>query len=218
MPIIPREEVVTHVNWDVVGLQATASWDYEFTDVFVPHDQIVDLTDPKTYRAEPTQRIGFLVRVWAGHTAVALGFAKRALGEVATITLSKTRVGYGKSVADSDIFKHEFAQRVMSYEAARAVIVKALVAAEEEAGLHGSVSAASHDRLRVSNAWVAQVSDEIVQWAYSWSGSVAVRRPSEIANVRDDSAVAATHLYVDRINLVEGASTLLTDWATKSSS
>ena len=67
----------------------------------------------------------------AGHTAVVLGLMKRALQEIATIALSKKRLGYAGVVGEHPAFLHEFGMQEALYQAVRAYVMEVYTEAVE---------------------------------------------------------------------------------------
>lgn len=70
----PRSRVRLRGNWHVMGLKATASYDFEFIEQFVA-DGFVMRPPPQRLRGGPI----FEVPVALGHVSWALGVAMRAL-------------------------------------------------------------------------------------------------------------------------------------------
>lgn len=210
-PLVPVDQVQLLGNWDVAGLRATASWDYGMDDVFVPDDRVVDLPTPPLYRTDTVHRLGFLTTVYAQHSAFTLGLVRRALHEVTRLVDGKMRPGYEGAVGDSQLFRFEFVQREAEFQAMRAYVRHVFAEAQANVTENG-IREIDLERTKVTCAWLTRVSHDIINWAYSWGGSSAIRVPNAIARVQADMAVASNHLYIDRMNLVTGSDPILAEW------
>lgn len=208
-PIMDLKDVQQLGNWNVAGLQATASWDYAADDVFVPDTRAPELPNPINLRPESVFRVGFLSTVYAQHTSFTLGVVRRAFAEIASVIANKTRVGYAGTIGESEVFLYEFAQKEAEYQALRRHCWETFAEAQAEPDGPTPEQLA---RLQVNCAWMARVSHDLVKWCNSWGGSAAVRMPNVLSRCLNDLSVGANHLYVDRMNLVGGASTILKSW------
>ena len=104
----PATEADLHGNWDVLGLQATASYDYGLRDVHVPRDQAFNFFQPTVYRGGSLYALGVLPLTAAGHAGWALGVTRRVLDEVAALASSTTRLGATSSLSTNERFLYEF--------------------------------------------------------------------------------------------------------------
>ena len=129
----PADQAELRGNWDVLGLQATASYDYGVRDVRVPRSHSFDFFAPKVHRGGPMYTLGVLPITAAGHSGWALGVTRRALDELAALATDTTRMGASSSLADSERFLHEYGNLESRYLAGRAWIHELLVGAEAQA-------------------------------------------------------------------------------------
>ncbi|MEU7811701.1 acyl-CoA dehydrogenase family protein [Pseudonocardia sp. NPDC049154] len=221
-PMMPADQIELLGNWDVTGMHATASWDYAAKDVFVPEGHTLPvsrvLADPvgTCTRDEPIFRLGFMGRVYAGHSAVALGLMGRAFDEITRIVATKGRVGYATTIGESDVFRHEFAQREADYQAVRGYVYRTFRDVEDSIVAGNPLTPLDDARMNRVCAWMHLRANELVQWCASWAGSAAVREPSVIARLTADLDVMINHLYVDRANLIPTGGAILQAWTAKS--
>ncbi len=103
--IMPADQVELKGNWDVMGLAATASWDYSLDGVEVPASATFDFFAPVRRRGGPVYDLGILVLTALGHAGFAIGVTRRALDELADLAATKTRMGAGSSLAESEPFQ-----------------------------------------------------------------------------------------------------------------
>ena len=83
--LMPATDVQFTGNWDVLGLQSTASWDYSINDVWVPASATFDFFAPVRRRGSAMYELGVMGLTSAGHAGFALGVVRRALDELTAI-------------------------------------------------------------------------------------------------------------------------------------
>jgi len=214
---IPREGFNILGNWDVMGLVATGSYDYEVPEQFIPEKHTLApasyLDGIKAVRGPLIDRASIGA---AGHAAVALGLMKRALQEVIKITDGKSRTGYPTPVGEYPVFIDGFARQEAAYRSARAYVLEVYAEAEEAAATTGEVSAELVSRMRQAATWVTTVADEVVNFCHLWSGTQAVRNPSAMGRVTRDMSVAKNHLFVDPVTYTTTTAPILAAWRTHS--
>ena len=215
---VPKHEVDFIGNWDVTGLAATESFDYELKDCFVPEERAIDARAiiynwpvPEERRA-PFLNIGGMNIAMSGHGAIALGITGRALEEVARISCKMGRPDYPTVVRDHPAFQHEFGLHDVKYRSARANYYEAFAAAETSVADGSPLSPTHQARLRQATAWVHMVADETVSFARRWSGSEPIRRNSALGRCARDIGVATQHLMADPISLATTAPDIIQSW------
>ncbi len=208
---VPREAMVFRGNWDVMGMTGTGSYDLDLPETFIADSFTLDMMEVAPRRGRPGFAIGLYGNGYAGHAAVALGLAARALGEIARIAPAKGRPGYPGPTGDYPLFQHQFALRDAQYRGARAYVHEIFGAAEVAAGGDGISDAL---RARMVQAAVAahNVASEIVQFCHLWSGSASLRNPSRLGRAVRDMMAATQHLLVDQKMLVDCAPAIIASW------
>lgn len=209
---VPREEAEFRGNWNVWGLVGTGSYDYGLTDVFIPEKHVFDTFSTTPVRAEPVYRFGLLGIGVGGHAPVALGIARRALDEIVKIATTKSRVGYPTVIADSHLFKLEFAKTEALYRAARAYVYEVHREAEDWVDAGNELTALHSARLRQSITWVQEVAATVTGFAHRWGGSQSFRNPSALGRATRDAAVATQHLLVDPMSMVDAAAAIMAEY------
>jgi indole-3-acetate monooxygenase len=199
-------------NWDVLGLAGTGSIDYAVTNRFVPGEFTFSRSAFTPRRGGPTYRMGIQGVGAAGHAAVALGLAKRALEElVAVVDSGKQRLG-AVPVIEQQLFRHEFAMQEGRLRAARAYVFEVFGAGSDEVNRGNSLTAEQLQRLRQSATVTTQLAYEVVEFAYRWAGSVSLRQPHPLGRCMRDMHAATQHVYVDINSLVNAADALLASY------
>lgn len=209
---IPREKIEFRGNWDVLGLVGTGSYDYGVIDVFVPEEHTFNTFSTTPVRSEPVYALGLLGIGVGGHAPVALGIARRALDEIATIARQKGRLGYATVIGDSELFKIEFAKAEALYQATRLFVYDVHSKAEEKVTNGEALTPLDNARLRQSITWSQETASKVVDFAHRWAGSASIRNPSALGRCVRDAAVATQHLLVDPMTLVDAATAILPEY------
>ena len=206
---VPREQVLVRDNWDVHGLVATGSFDYEIPEQFVADEFTLERQSSTPRRGSALFKLGLMPVIAAGHAAMVLGTMKRSLSEIARIVDGKKRVGYPGVMGDYPTFMHEFSLQEATYVAARHYVLTVYEEAEATVMAGEAVSDYQRARFRQVATWVTKVAADVVRFAYLWSGSEGFREPSVIGRMFRDTFVATQHIYVDPITLVDSAPGIL---------
>lgn len=208
----PRERVRFTGNWDVMGLEGTGSYDYEFADQFIPAEFTMERSQQTQLRGGSHFTLGLQAFGCAGHAAIALGLMKRALAEIARIALTKKRPGASLTISESAVFRHEFSVQDANYGAARAYVFQVFAEAEAAAARGENATPAQRHRIRQVTTWAHKVAAEVVGFCHVWGGSDSIRNPSALGRCTRDVNVATQHVFVDRSTLVDAAPALLEYW------
>ncbi len=173
--VVPREEVRLLGNWDVLGLEATASYDYEIEDAFVPEDACFLFASPTRHRGGAVYELGVIAQTAAGHAGFAMGVARRALDELRELSRTKVRMGAGSFLAEDERFLHELAVLESRLRAASAWVLESFEALEAGVGRTGAIDALLHDEARQATVHVTQEGADIARRAYLLAGTTALR-------------------------------------------
>ena len=204
----PVEQAELRGNWDVLGLQATASYDYVLRDVHVPRAQAFDFFAPTVHRGGPVYALGVLPLTAAGHAGWALGVTRRVLDEVAAVAASTTRLGAASSLATNERFLHELGVLEGRFRAGRAWVRQTCEAAEAEATRDGAISAVTANLLREACRHVNQGGADIARQAYLLAGTRALRDGPIQRGFRDLHA-GSQHFFAGPSAAIDLATSLL---------
>jgi alkylation response protein AidB-like acyl-CoA dehydrogenase len=145
----------------------------------------------------------------AGHAAVALGIAKRALEELVSIVdAGKQRPGV-LPVVEQQLFRHDFTMQEGRLRAARAYVFEVFGAGSDEVHRGNALTTEQLQRLRQSATVTTQLAYEVVEFAYRWAGSASLRQRHPLGRCMRDMHAATQHVYVDSNSLVNAADALL---------
>jgi alkylation response protein AidB-like acyl-CoA dehydrogenase len=217
--VVPREQIVEQGNWDVFGLQATSSIDYEIPPTFVSDDFVISLNPwpQAVHRGSPRHRVGLAVHGVTGQPPVSLGAARRALEEIAALARRrKRRDGPFATVADQPLFRHDIASLEAELDAARFAyydFVEKVGAAAANGS--GPMEPCWGDRAKQVCRHALDVALECVDFAYYWSGTSGLRRGNVIGQLFLDVHAMNLHLVMDRNVLVDAAATVIGDLAER---
>jgi len=211
--VVPRDQVTEKGNWDVLGLEATASIDYEFGPIYFDADAVVDINPwpAKVQRGAAFWSLGFDVLGGNGHSPVALGVARRALEEIALLAPNRKRVdGPFATVGDQPHFQHEFVSLDAELRSARLAFYDNLETLEAWAGENegpATPELTAHSKQIVRH--LHDVAIRAVDFAFYWSGSAGLRNGHPIGRAFRDMHVINQHIIVDRHLFIDSAPALL---------
>ena len=160
-------------NWDVLGLRATGSIDYDAKDVFIPDNYVFPILTAEPQRLKEFFSIGVVGLAAIGHSGWAIGTGRRMMDEIAKFARSKT--GRSGLLGESDKFWFDFARNESRVRASRAFLfdVWADVEASIEAGQRVSTRQISLIHLAKSDVHEAGV--DACQFAYRAAGGASLR-------------------------------------------
>lgn len=203
----PQSEARLDGNWEVLGLQATASYDYVVRDLFIPDSRTFDFFAPVVHRGGPIYELGILGLTAAGHAGWALGVTRRMLDELAA-RAAVVRMGAATSLADSEHFLITYADLESRYEAGRAWVREVLVEADAVAARDGKVDERTTNRVRQACVHVNRGGARIAEEAYLLAGTAALREGPMQRAYRDLHA-GSQHFFASHAGSVEYARSLL---------
>lgn len=211
--IVPRDQVRQKGNWDVNGLEATASIDYEVGPMFVPDEYVVQVNPwvSKVYRGTSFWALGTEILGPLGHCPVALGVSLRALQEISALAPTRKRQdGPYAAVGDQPHFLHELVQRYAELQAARLLYFDLLTRLDNWT-LNNDKPAPREliDRTKYVARYVHDVAIHVVDFAFEWSGSSGIRKSGVIGRAFRNVHAMNQHIAVDRHNYIDAAATVM---------
>ena len=206
---VPKEQVNLLGNWDVMGLVATHSVDYEIPEQFVDAGWTFPLLEAEPLRGGPVYHLGVLSITSVGHAAFALGVGKRALEEVVSVAKAKQRMGASDVLGDQQLFQHELAMHDAAMRAARAYVIDVFGVAQAAVDSGDRPTPIESQRLRQATTYATRVAADATRFAYTWSGSDGLRNPSVLGRCFRDISAGTQHIFVDNSTLTDTAKLLL---------
>jgi alkylation response protein AidB-like acyl-CoA dehydrogenase len=172
--IVARDEIEILGNWDVMGLRATASWDYRLDDVAIPRDATFSFFDHPRLRGGPIYDLDVIPLTSIGHSGWAIGVVKRAIDELRHTAVTRKRMTGSAPLGQSEYFLIALADAEASFEAARSWVYAAFNAAEA-AAIAGTLTPELLLTTRMATTHVNQLGGRIVRDIYNLGGSAALR-------------------------------------------
>jgi indole-3-acetate monooxygenase len=205
---VPKDRAVLLGNWDVLGLAATHSVDYEIPEQVIDAGWTFPLLEAEPRRGGATYRLGVLSITAVGHCAFALGVGRRALEEIIGIAGRKHRMG-ADAIRDQQLFQHDLAVHDAAMLAARSFAYDAFDEAQATVDAGSLPSVEQTQRLRQATTYATRVAADATRFAYTWAGSDALRNPSVLGRCFRDISAGTQHLFVDNSTLTQVAKMLL---------
>ena len=169
----------------------------------------MDAQAVKAVRGGGSNNIGVVGYGLVGHTAVALGIARRALQEIAEIANERRRPHYPSTLAEHPVFRHEYAVQDASFEAVRAHAYQLYFEAHAVAMSGREISPLLWAKLRQNMIYAHNVATEVIRFCYIQASTNSLRNPSVLGRCMRDILVSDQHLLVDMTHMVETAGPLL---------
>lgn len=173
--IMEKSGVEVQGGWDVMGLQSTASWDYQATDVDIPANATFSFFFPTRHRGGPMYDMGVLPLTSSGHAGWAIGVTRRALDELGRIATTKKRMAGAGPLRDSEAFLMALGGLEARARSARAWVYDAFIALEAQCGEGHGPDDALVRHARMATTFVNQEGGAIVREAYLLAGTSALR-------------------------------------------
>jgi alkylation response protein AidB-like acyl-CoA dehydrogenase len=171
--VLPVGKATLIENWDVMGLRATGSIDYQIDKVFVPEAYTHPAAAQTPRRGGPLFNIAVMGFAVLCHSGWSCGIGRRLLDELA----SKVRGGVGRTgtLAGSEAFHEQYARMEASFRAARAFIFETWADVAETMYRGDRLSTRQHTMIRLALAHATWTCHDVAQFVYTTAGTVALR-------------------------------------------
>lgn len=171
---IPMEQVTLQGNWDVIGLRATGSVDFSVEGAFVP-DQLSCLTSAPVHRRGSTIfGHSFTLATYIGHSAWAIGAARRLLDELARfVRLQGQRPN---SIAGNHGFQEKYAHYEAELLAARAFVFASWQSAQDLSRAGEMLDTRNVTMIRLALVHVTEIAADVANFAYRIAGGETLRQ------------------------------------------
>lgn len=207
--IVPVQQARLLANWDVLGLRATGSIDYEIAGAFVPEELTHLHLETVPRQGGDLYRIGLMCLSAIGHCGFTLGVGRRVLDEL--IALARERPSRSSLIVEKgggEAFQERFGAAEASLRAARAFVIEAQRDIEATARAGRDVSTRQITLARLALNHVTAAVADICTFAYRYGGGTALRAGALQRCFRDMHA-AAQHASTSPAMLRECAKDLL---------
>ncbi|MCV7103564.1 acyl-CoA dehydrogenase family protein [Mycobacterium palustre] len=210
--VVPKSAVQLDDDWNVLGLEATGSVNFRVPEQLVPVDFSWQLLGGKPLRGGGLYRMGPFGLGCIAHSAFSIGIARRALGEIAALAMTKRRAGRPVLV-DDPVFQADYGRAEAALDAARAGSIEALRNLERAAATD-SVDARHRGLARLSTTHAARIGVEVTGFAHRYAGSAGLRNGTAIQRCFRDIAASEAHMFTDHSSWADAAAAVLTGRAS----
>ena len=191
--VMPAAEVEFLDNWDVIGLQGTASVDFRAGGIRVPaeHTLVPDRLSP--WPSGSMWRVPLTALLFPVLAAVPLGLARRAVSELADLALVKTPFRSGRLLADREVVQAGLARASALVESGHHHLRESMQALWQAAaaGSVPTVEQRAHARLAAVHATAGAA--EAVLLCYRSAGSTALHQRHPLQRLLRDVNAATQH-------------------------
>ena len=209
--VVPKDDAEVVDTWHVAGLQGTGSLDFRLSDVFVPESM--------TYvRGGPAVRGGALFKQ-PGHLFVdnevpplAIGLARRALSDMATLAGQTTRLPGGMALADRAAFHKHLGRAWTRVRAARAAHREAIAAAWAATVAGGAVPTPLLTAATTASVYAVETCADVVADLFRYGGGRALSLSSPLQRHLRDAVAARQHVSVSEEHYETAGREFLQSW------
>lgn len=200
--LAPRRDVVLHDNWQVSGLCATGSVDFEFREVFVAERFTYrfqpEPTQPGTLYRLPTRSI-FTFTV----ATVPLGIANGAINDFVKLASSAKRSGDSVPLAERELIQSQLGQIEARVSASRAYLRHTMTVLLEAVEAERDLEASRVD-YRLACTFASQSALWAIGLLTEMAGAVAIARSCPLERRERDARAAAKHIAMSPAVYITG--------------
>jgi alkylation response protein AidB-like acyl-CoA dehydrogenase len=170
-----KSKATIHDMWHTIGLRGTASYTYEVTDLFVPHEETIDREEPKEVVEPGTLYLFSATLAYAvAFSALMLGLAQSLVRDLQALAMTKTPRGAATALKESPVFQSQLAVLEARLRACRAYLHTTLgniwhkVAAARELTIEDAAD------LKLATTYAINQGVEVATEAYRAAGNNAI--------------------------------------------
>jgi len=191
---VPKEHVTIEETWDTAFLRGTGSEHYRMEKVFVETALSCPYPNAARRRGGAYFDLPFIAMVTPGHVGFALGVARRALEEIATIAPRRIKGWPQEPLAAQSCFRVELGRKRAALDAARAyaheMIDRIMQVVEDGRALDANDWATA----RGATTYVTEIAADVVDFAFRAGGSSAIYAGTVLERCFRDIHAAAQHI------------------------
>jgi indole-3-acetate monooxygenase len=197
LAFVPATDFTVENNWHALGMQATASGDFSVRPgTFIPDHRILDTTVLVPRVETPLTRFPATAYATFGFSAVAIGNAIGAIGELVDLAASKTPLSLPGKLVESSLVQLDLARAEARLYSAQAFFLEALdeLWVKAVAGEVSSTQLRARARLAMSHA-VAEAAS-VIDMVYSLGGGTVVFSDNPLQKRLRDAHVITQQVQV----------------------
>jgi alkylation response protein AidB-like acyl-CoA dehydrogenase len=192
----PRDKIAFADNWYSSGLCGTGSCDMSVENLLVPASHAVSLTRDKPRVDTPLYRFPVFGLMAMGCGAVALGIARGAIDDLATLAGAKVPTLSRRPLADRTGTQSDIARAEAAVRSARAFLVEAVEEAWSDAEKGVEIGLDRRMALRLASTNATDAAVRAVDLCYTLAGGTSVYRDSPLQRRFRDVHVITQHMMV----------------------
>ena len=194
----PKDAIEMTGGWDVMGLRGTGSFDYTVPEQQVDAGRTFWLFEAEVQTGGPIYRVGPVGLAGFGHAGWGLGVAQRALDEIEKIARAgRTRMN-GGAMKEQQPFQREFGEKALALRSVRLLVHDLFGRTVDRLATGEAMTKPMQDDLMSCVAYMTQVCQDVVHFAYTAAGSQGLRNPSLVQRCFRDMYTGGQHIFVDR--------------------
>jgi alkylation response protein AidB-like acyl-CoA dehydrogenase len=207
MALEPPQVAILPV-WDPVGMRGTGSDDFEVRDAFVPESRTFSVYTDVPRETGPLYRLPFNVVTELPVAAVALGIARHALDEFASLARIK-KAGRGDLLMNDPVVQTAFGNGYVSWQMAKSLVDSLAHKAWEAALANRTLT--PHDLAEITGGCTLAVAKlrTALGELMALAGMTAIQPESDLARAWRDLQALAAHGSISPRNLGTTGATLL---------
>ncbi len=196
-------------TWDVGGLRATGSHDYEVRDLLVPEEFTVRIGSEDPFCAGSYYRFPWYSAQGAAIAPVVLGLAQAALDRYCAISASRTPRLTATIARDDPVTQEVVGRATAALRAARAFLRDAVgeIWATVEAGSRASLEQRANARLAFAHS--AEAAKYVARALHDDSGGAGLYEAQGLHRIFRDIHAAAQHAQLQRVGFRTSGRVLL---------
>jgi alkylation response protein AidB-like acyl-CoA dehydrogenase len=197
--VMPASQIEFLDDWDVVGLQGTASVDFRAEGIRVPAEHTLAPDRVSPWPAGPMWRIPLTSLLFPVLAAVPLGLARRAVSELRELAQVKTPFRSGRLLADREVVQAGLARATALIESGHHYLQVGMQALWQAgaAGQPPTVEQRAQARLAAVHATAGAA--EAVLLCYRNAGSTALHQSNPLQRLLRDVNAATQHYGISAV-------------------
>ena len=191
-----RDQVELIDTWHAMGMKGSGSGDLAVTDVLIPADRSVSLSDDKARIERPLYAFPAFGLLAMSIAAVALGNARGAIDDLVGLAGGKVPTGARRPLAERASTQVEVAKAEGLLRAARTYLLDSAETAYEGASRTGVLTLEDRANLRIAATHAVRTCADITRMMHDLGGGTSVYESCTLQRRFRDAHVATQHIMV----------------------
>lgn len=193
---VPAAQVNIVPNWQVMGLKATSSDDFELHHVLVPPAHGFDLLHPSPFQDGPLYRFPFLTFAEITTSVMLLGMAYHFLDAFETLAKQKKPTGFDCVLGNIPLVERTWQETIAEFQRVRNQYYQTLQKIWQAHVDQQTLSAAQLSNMKHAAGELAITSLQAVEKLYPFCGMTAIYLDHPLNRIWRDIHVASQHQLV----------------------